>query len=62
MCWYDIIFTIAIQLNGLENTLYVLNIDITPPKLQCPDDFSVPMKDDQNYAVVRIFPAPNVTG
>lgn len=40
----------------------ILLTDVTPPTLHCPNDFSVPMKEDQNYAVVRIFPAPNVTG
>lgn len=30
--------------------------------MSCPDGFSVPMLDDENYAIVKIFPAPNVTG
>lgn len=29
----------------------------------CPENFSVPMNDDEDYAVVKIFPPPmNVTG
>lgn len=36
--------------------------DVTPPTLTCPLPFSVPMIEDDDFAIVRIFPAPNVTG
>lgn len=33
-----------------------------PPTLICPENFSVPMLDDDDIAIVKIFPPPNVTG
>lgn len=37
--------------------------DVTPPVLTCPENFTVPMSDTENYAIVKIFPPPlNVTG
>lgn len=33
-----------------------------PPELICPDGFTVAMDDDSDYALVKIFPPPNVTG
>lgn len=35
---------------------------MTPPLLFCPQNFTVPMIEDDDYAIVKIFPAPNVTG
>ena len=34
--------------------------DVTPPILLCPDSFSVPMATDDNFAVVKVFPPPEV--
>lgn len=39
-----------------------INADVMPPTIICPQNFSVPMVDDDDYAIVKIFPAPNVTG
>lgn len=36
--------------------------DVTPPNLICPEEFSVPMSDIENYATVKIFPPPLITG
>lgn len=36
--------------------------DTLPPDLICPEDFTVAMGDDSDYALVKIFPPPNVTG
>ncbi|XP_031635123.1 sushi, von Willebrand factor type A, EGF and pentraxin domain-containing protein 1-like isoform X2 [Contarinia nasturtii] len=36
-------------------------VDVTPPSLMCPQNFSVPMIEDDDHALVKIFPAPNVT-
>lgn len=38
------------------------SIDVLPPELICPDDFTVAMAEDSDFALVKIFPAPNVTG
>lgn len=37
-------------------------LDVMPPTLICPENFSVPMLDDEEIAIVKIFPPPNVTG
>lgn len=37
-------------------------LDVTPPIIVCPNSFSVPMLEDDDFAIVKIFPAPNVTG
>lgn len=37
-------------------------LDVLPPELKCPEDFTVAMTDDSDYALVTIFPPPNVTG
>lgn len=36
--------------------------DVMPPTLMCPENFSVPMLEDDEIAIVKIFPPPNVTG
>lgn len=37
-------------------------VDVLPPNLICPDNFTVAMADDSDFTLVKIFPPPNVTG
>ncbi|GAB0087495.1 sushi, von Willebrand factor type A, EGF and pentraxin domain-containing protein 1 [Sergentomyia squamirostris] len=36
-------------------------VDVTPPTLSCPEDFSLNLEASENYAVVTRVPLPNVT-
>lgn len=48
--------------NHRELIIIFLHTDVTPPELTCPKSFVVKMSDDDNFAIVQIFPDPDVTG
>ncbi|KAG4075716.1 hypothetical protein HA402_003541 [Bradysia odoriphaga] len=37
-------------------------IDVSPPTIECPENFTVFMESDRSYSIVKEFPQPNVTG
>lgn len=36
--------------------------DVSPPTVDCPDNFTVVMESDRSYSIVKEFPQPNVSG
>lgn len=42
--------------------LWILVLDVSPPIIECPENFTVFMESDRSYSVVKEFPQPNVTG
>lgn len=50
-----------------RNTKFKIEIpvsvaDVSPPNVECPDNFTVLMESDRSYSIVKEFPLPNVSG
>lgn len=42
--------------------IFFVVIDIEAPTIICPADFTIPMFEENNYALLKIVPPPNVSG
>lgn len=42
--------------------LIIFFADVMPPELECPENFTVTMSEDDDFVIVTLFPHPNITG